>query len=271
MEPAGCAPGFGAFEAAIAGVVGVAVMRRLFPAREEPHAGRPFAELRRDFFRWDLLQLVLVFGFAALLGWIWCGLFVLFSGPAGFGYDGESFQLRPIVLAWALPSGFLGLISGAIAADLATQLALGSRYAEYVAYQKLQAQRMGIDWQAAARVVLPAIGGLAALAVLLLADWGLAFTPVEIRVDPLFGLEERVYAYDAVIAIETAPAFIAPNGKRVQRREHVLRFADGTAWNTRWDPSDANEDQIATLIAVVSERSGVPVTELPLLPRKALE
>ena len=48
----------------------------------------------------------------------------------------------------------------------------------------------------------------------------------------------------------------------------MLHFSDSTSWNTNFEPSDATEAQLGSLVQAVAEWSGVPISELPVLTRE---
>jgi len=105
----------------------------------------------------------------------------------------------------------------------------------------------------------------------MLSNWYVLFMPTQIRFNPLLGVKEHVFEYRDIVAIRTASALIAPNGNTVQRREFVVRFSDSSSWNTNADPSEATEAQIAALVSAISERSGVLISELPVLGREEFD
>jgi hypothetical protein len=123
------------------------------------------------------------------------------------------------------------------------------------------------DSERVTRLMIPAVAAAAAYAVWAMADWRLVVAPTEIRFDPLLAAAERSYAYDDVVAIETAPAVRAPNGSSVARRGFAVRFADQTAWTTNFDMAEARETELAEIVRVVSERSGLPITEVEVIER----
>lgn len=256
--------------AATAGAIGASVamslMRRFYPAPPPPKLRRSLAELQEEYGKWELLSIPLFFAIAPAAAYLWWRLLLALTGPGGFFHEGELFSLRPRPIVWAIPSGLLGLISSIAPINAILRHLLRERYAEFVAYGNL---RHGFDGDAIEKPMYLGFGGLAAIAVFMLGNWYIVFGLEQIRFNPFLGVSEHVFTYQDVEAIETAPAFVAPNGRVVRRREYVVEFSDGTAWNTNADPSDASKADVAALIEAISERSGVPITELPLLRRDA--
>lgn len=255
------------FAASFAVAFTMAMLRRLFPVPRGA-VERSLEDLRREYQRWELVTVLLLFAIAPLASYVWWKVLLAVSDGTGFSSDGEVFVLRPAPIAWLIPAMLLGLLSCGPSIDGIFRRLLKARYREYVAYQNL---RHGFDSEAVERPFYLVFGGLAVVGVLLLADCEMAVTPQGIRWDPLFGVQERLLRYNDVVAIRTAPAFVAPNGDRVERREYVVRFSDSSGWNTTWDHSEASDSETLSLVRAISERSGVAISELPLLGRSELE
>lgn len=181
-------------------------------------------------------------------------------------------RLRPFDLAFypgrvefGFVSVFLAAFVSVLLLWLAVRICLGSRYAEYGRYERL---RWGIPpaWVVAGLgIALTAFFGLAAAALL---DNYFALTADRIRINGLFSAGERAYAYPDVQSIRTAPRWIAPAGNQVDAREYVLCFRDGRAWITTWAPGVVSQPDRLRVAELVSERSEVPVTELPVLTKE---
>jgi hypothetical protein len=252
----------GALAASIGVPIAFLVLRRLFPVPRGAQVDRSLEDLRKEYGRWELLTLPLYLAIAAVASYLWWKLFLGLAAETGFAYDGAVFALRPVRIAWLLPAMFLGMLSAGPAVNAVLRRLLKDRYHEYLAYQNL---RYGFDSEAIAKPFYLGFGGLVAISVLMIASWYAIFTTTEIRLNPFFGIRERSFSYADVASIKTAPAFVAPNGKTVQRREYVLQFSDSTSWSTNHDPSDATEAQVRSLVHAVSERSGVAISEIPVL------
>jgi hypothetical protein len=257
----------GALAASIAVPVAFAILRRFFPLPRGLETDRSLADLRQEYGRFELLSLPLLLALAPAATYLWWRLFLALATDSGFSHAAGVHALRPPRIAWLLPALLLGILSAGPAIEAILRRLLGERWREYVAYTNL---RHGFDSEAIEKPFYFAFGGLAAVGAFLIANWYVLFTPSEIRLNPFFAVRERVFAYTDLVAIRTAPAFVAPNGKTVRRREYVLRFSDASAWNTTWDPSEATEGELRSLVQWVSERSGVSIEEAPLLAREEL-
>lgn len=255
----------GALAASIGVPIAFLVLRRLFPVPPGAQVDRSLEDLRKEYGRWELLTLPLFLGIAPVASYLWWKLFLGLEAETGFAYDGAVFALRPAPIAWLIPAMFLGMLSAGPAVDAVLRRLLKDRYREYVAYQNL---RHGFDSEAMAKSFYLGFGGLVAVSVLMIGSWYAIFTTAEIRLNPFFGIRERTFSYAEVVSIKTAPTFVAPNGKTVQRREYVVQFSDSTSWSTNYDPSEATEAQVRSLVRAVSERSGVAVSEIPVLRRE---
>lgn len=261
-----------AWTGAVAALIGVpivmALLRRLYPVSRDLDVGRSLDDLRREYGKWEFVTAALVFIIVPVTTFLWWRLFLAAASGSGFSADGDVVTLRPTQIAWLLPAMVLGTLSASPLLDASLRGLLGSRYREFVAYQKL---RHGFDTEAISIPFYLVFGGLAAIAAALLFDWYAAFTPAGIELNPLFGFGERTLGYADVARIETAPTFIAPIGKTVSRRMYVLRFSDASSWNANEDPSGATEDQLRAIVEAVSARSGVTITELPVITREMMK
>jgi hypothetical protein len=214
-----------------------------------------------------LLGLPLYFLFAPIGTYLCWQLFLGVASGVGFIETNEGFFLWPSPIAWLLPAMFFGLLLSWPPIDFIYRSMLRDRYPEYVAYQS---RRFRVDFQ---KLLIPfyvCLAGLSALFVLLLANCYVHVTPEHIRINPFFGIAERVYPYSEVSNIRTAPAFVAPNGNRVDRRLFIVAFSDSRTWNTNDDYSDASESEVRSVIRAISERSGKPISEVSLFTREDL-
>jgi hypothetical protein len=244
-----------------------AVLRRIYPAQPALSSSRTLEDLRGEYARWELLGLPLYLLFAPIGTYLCWQLFLGVSDGVGFIETNEGLFLWPAPIAWLLPAMFFGLILSWPPIDFIYRRMLRERYPEYVAYQS---RRFGINFQKLLFPFYAFLAGLSALFVLLLANCYVHITPEHIRINPFFGVSERVYPYAEVSNIRTAPAFIAPNGNRVDRRLFIVTFSDSRTWNTNDNPSDASESEVVAVIRAISERSGKPISEVSLLMREDL-
>ena len=252
----------GAVVTSIAIPIAFAVLRRIYPVSGGAPVGRSLDDLQREYGRWELLSLPLLFTIVPAASYLWWSLFLALAPSSGFSHIGGSFAVRPAAVIWACPGLLLGILTASAPMNAVYRALLGDRYREFISYQNLRSR---FD---AERFMTPLYlggGALAAIAVFLLANWYILFTPTEIRYNPLFGFRERVFDYRDVVAIETAPAYITRNGRTVYRREYAVRFSDSTSWYTNWDPSEASDVQLLSLMLSISEHASVPLTELRVL------
>jgi len=255
----------GALLASIGVPIAFMILRRLYPVPRNVEVRRSLEDLRSEYMKWELLTLLLLFTIAPIATYVWWQLFLDFAPANCFSHDAAVFSLRPPRIAWLIPAMVLGLLSAGPLIDAMLRRFLEERYPEYVAYQNL---RYGFDSAAIERPFYLAFGGLAAICVFMIANWYAVFTPAEIRINPFLAVRELEFRYSDVVSIDTAPAFVAPNGKAVRRREYVLHFSDASSWSTTNEPSDASEVELRSLVKAVSERSGVPISEVPILGRE---
>lgn len=257
---------------AVAGSVSVAlafaIFRQLLPISSAAGSSRSLESLRSEYSRWELFTVLLLFVFApAATFLLWKGFLLLFGVPEPFSKVGEAFHLMPAPVVWLFPAMALGLLASLPPVELVLRWLLGSRYLEFAYYQSL---RLGFRTEALEK---PLVFGLALVGAVLaacIANWQIVFSPVDVRWHRFWALREEVLLYTDVLAIKTAPKFVAPAGREVRRRESVIQFRSAGSWSTLREPSEATDEQLNELLAAVSRWSGIPIQEVPILTRNDL-
>ncbi len=243
--------------------IAMAILKGLCPAAKPAPAGRSKADLKKEFHRWFQCEPYVLLAFMVPTTFLSWKLLLLIAGLMPLDIPEEGYALVPPRGFWFLPAMiFVAPVPTGLLAIQVFKLLLRGRYPDYVRYVELE---QGIDESAVEKPLIAILGALAALAIWLSAHWYVYFTPDEIVVNALFRLREERFAYTEVSEIQTAPAFVAPLGNRVHRREYVVRFRNGRSWSS---DSTLAADQSALLPAIVryvSERSGVPVEEVAVL------
>jgi hypothetical protein len=189
--------------------------------------------------------------------------FLAFTEAGGFVAAADTISLRPGALAWLLSATILAMACAWFPFMIViSRRVLGDRYPELAGafwvnpYKLRTEQQLRLGAGAAC---------LAAVGITLLGDWRFVATPTEIRFDPYFAFEERVYRYDEVVAVETSAQTEAPDGSTRDERGFAIRFADGTAWTSTGDLSLSTYSELETLLGTVSARSGVPITQVAIV------
>lgn len=209
------------------------LLGKLFPLEQPSGESENVAELRGKYRKW------LVRGFWLWLmltpptaGAMW--LLLIWLAEAQTRQRGEAMiSLLPDGLTWALPAFFFGLLATVFPADLILRIILRGRYREFDRWQELE---FGWNGEAMTRWLYPVLGGLWLLFAAAILNWYVVLGEKEIRINAFFSPFEQVYRYEELTAIRTAPRFVAPLGNEVESREYVFSFQDGGAWSTRWSP-----------------------------------
>jgi hypothetical protein len=249
--------------AALIGVpIVMAMLGRLYPVTGAADETRSLEELRREFLRWDLAARALLLLVAPATGYVWWRVFVNLGSAVERSYPEAAFTFPPTPIAWALPALFAGIVSSGPVITSSMKLILGERYPRFLSYQD-SIYRM--NTQAMNRPFYIGSVSMIAIGVFIIANWYTYVTDTHLVANPFFGFSEQSHRLSDLTQIRTAPTLIAPNGNRVQRREYVLKFADGGHWTTKWNPSESSADVIQALISHVSSKGGVPPTELEYL------
>jgi hypothetical protein len=226
---------------------------------------RSFAELRKDYRKWELFTFALLFTIASSTGYGWWKVLCNLVGSNGLSMSNEIYSISAGPVIWAIPAMVLGILTASLAIDIIYKSLLKERYREYVAYLN---QRYRINTEAITKPFYIGSIVLVAIFIYLVADWYALFTPSQIRTNPFWGFQETVHAYSDVVSIKTAPKFEALAGNVKNRRAYVVYFSDSSTWDTAGEPSEAPAANMRKLIEEISNRSKVPITELPLLTRK---
>ena len=261
-------------ERLIGGVVGailtallMAWAARAFPPPRSLGPGPTLEELAPRYGKWEALFIaVYMVSWAPVTYVLWWLLDALSD------FNARTLGPAEIVLTadpwfWVLPAFFVALVlPGAPLTWLARRL-LGPRFAEYDRYLVL---KHNMDYARANRIAFRIAGWGSALAVFLGLNWYVLVRDDALVVNRLLAVVEDVHPYSEVRRILTAPEFIAPNGSVKVRREYLVTFADSGTWSTMGLPREQTAEQKAALLRIVSDRSAVPVEEIPLFEKYAL-
>lgn len=257
----------GAIAGAVSVPVAFAVFRRVLPNPGTPNLGRSLESLRGEYAKWELATVLLLFIFAPAATFAIWQAFLLFAAPVPFSMDGDQFTLKAAPVVWLFPAMALGLLAAGPLSELVLRCLLGGRYGELLAYQSL---RHGFRVEVLEKPLYLGLGGVGVGLAAAIANWHIEFSPTEMRWNRFWSLREQILPYSEISAIKTAPAFVAPNGRTVSRRERVIQFHSAHAWSTLSDPSEATEAQLEHLFRSVSDWSGVPIEDVALLTRDDL-
>lgn len=168
-------------------------------------------------------------------------------------------------VAWALPAGMFGIVTGEYAAGGMLPLLMGrQRYQGFRDYQRLKSP---VDPQRAANVFFSVIVILTCVAVWVMMNWYTLALPDALVIHRPLALSEQRYSYHEVVAIRRSTQF-SPSPGRVAQWDHplyVVEFADGRRWSTRWEPGDRDPRELAALVDYIAQESGMPVQDMPVL------
>lgn len=256
---------FGAVVALIITPIVMLGLRHLFPVSRTAGVKRSFEDLQKDYRKWELFTFVLMFTIAPSTGYGYWKVLCNLVGSSDLTVSNGTYSVRAGPAIWAIPAMVLGILTASLAIEIIYKGLLKERYREYVAYQNM---RYRVDSEAMAKLFYLCGGVLVAIFVYLVADWYALFTPAQIRINPFWGFRETTHTYTDIVSIKTAPKFKAPSGALNNRRAYVVHFSDSSTWDSTQQPSDPPEAIMRKLIVDISDRSNVPITELPLLSRK---
>lgn len=151
------------------------------------------------------------------------------------------------------------MMTAAVLVDAVFRRRLGERYTDFEQYQRLL---NGVD-ERRLWFLVPVAIGLSAMGIYLAFDYYAYFTDTEIVTNKFLTLHEERHRYSDVAWIGTSTSVLVRSGRRTPATPVLIRFKDGSSWSTYYAPSGPEASVGAALARFVSERSSVPVTEVP--------
>jgi len=216
-----------------------------------------------------------------LIAWpvTWLFLTWLFSGIATLWYAKRfpeaTFALTPGWLLYLLPAAFPSMATAAYIADRALRLIMGAR--NYQELDSYTTQFSGINWQPLIRPVIIFVILSAIIPFLVMINWYVLFTPEHIVIKPAFSKSRITQQYSDIENIRTASAWVdrrKGHERIVPDRQYIIQFRNGEKWITKDgynfpetynSPARLTPEQKAQILAFVSQKSGVPITEMKVL------
>ncbi len=245
-----------AVAAAFAVPLFMALARRVRALRHEPDPRKSFAELEREYARWELWSVPLTLLLVSLLcGAFWLALHAIYLRRIE-ALEPSLTTLALPPLAWLAPALFFAIFVAALPLHGIYRLLLGRRrYREYIEYGN---QKFRLDsarlFRWLANTMLPLCLGLTLLAF----DCYARITERELFVNGYLGIGETRHRLDAVVQIERIET--AGNGGR--GAYYVLRFADGAVFDFRRFPGEASLAQQRRIARRAASASGIAISRV---------
>ncbi len=246
-----------AIAAALAVPLFMAMMRRIKSFRHKPDSSRSFAELAREYQKWEYFGVIASFTLVAAITY---GLGILLEALYSkrldeFGMD--RFVLSLPAVAWFIPALFLALFIASIPLHYLFLGLLGRRrYAEYTEYGN---QKFKIDSWKLFRYLGYLLLPLCLVLTVLAFDTYARVTERSFVVNAFLGIGEKSYRFNQLVELELIESFEAPNGDIVRRPYYVVSFDDGEAYDFRKSPLELDLEQQRRLVLFLSDASGLPV------------
>lgn len=235
----------------------MALMRRIKVLRHEPKSSRSFAELHREYGRWELLSVPLSILFVS--AWtllIWYAL--------SYVYAQQLAQLEPsrfIValpdLLWVIPALFFAIFLAALPFHFLYLALLGRRrYAEYTEYSN---QKFRLDTWKLFRYLGNCLLPVCLLLTLLALDSYARITDDEFVVNDFAGLGEKSYSLQQVRQLELVGSLSAPDGEIVEPAYYVIRFSGDEDYSFRNSPSETPLARQRRIVEHVAALTGLEI------------
>lgn len=245
-----------AVAAALAVPLFMALARRVAALRHVPDPRKTFAELEREYARWELWSVPLALLLVSILcGGFWLALHAIYLRRIEALEPGlMTLALPP--LAWVAPALFFAIFAAAPPLHGIYRLLLGRRrYLEYTEYGN---QKFRLDsarlFRWLANTMLPLCLGLTLLAF----DCYARVTERELVVNGYLGIGETRHRLDAVSRIER----VETAGNAGRGAYYVLRFADGATFDFRRFPGEASLARQRYLARLAASASGIAISRV---------
>lgn len=246
-----------AIAAALAVPLFLAMMRRIKSFQHKPDSTRSFAELAREYRKWEIFGVLSSFAFiVAITFGLEFVLETLYRNRLGF-FDTDRFVLPLPSVVWFIPAFFLALFIAAIPLHYLYLGLLGRRrYAEFTEYGN---QKFKIDSWKLFRYLGYLMLPLCLILTSLAFDTYARVTERAFVVNAFFGIGEKRYRFSQLTALELIQSFEAPNGDIIRKSHYVVTFDDGAVYDFRKSPNELNLQQQRRLVHFLSDASGLDV------------
>jgi hypothetical protein len=236
---------------------------RIFPPLGKyRQPARPFAELKREFQKWEIGITLLIPVLTMGIGFIWWSLFAKLGDWRFSSFPEATFILAGDRVKLIIPTFLLGGLTAGLVVDLLLKVLLKSRYPEYIAYQNWKFQ---INGEILGRLVGLIFVPGSIIILLMLINWYVIFTPNRIVIKPLFSFSEQSYHYSDIESLVSVPAITSWTGGKENRKEFIIKFHNGQEWTTNFSPVRLPSKEKFQILMYVSLKSGLAVNEKKVL------
>ena len=225
-------------------------------------SNRSLDDLAKEFSKWNNFGVICFMLLSIATGYLWWVFFSKIGQLYATRFKDAIICVSTTGVAWALPSMTAGMVSGNLLADKLLKFMLKGRVSEFVVYQNMKNK---INTEKLEVPMLTFLAVVTFVMFLMGLNWYTLFTSDEMVIRGPLSVSGNIFAYSDVSSIETAPFLLAPNGNSVRRREYLVKFFNGRHWTTNNEPTDLSEKQKTEIARLVSEKSGVPITEKKIL------
>ncbi len=236
----------------------LALMRRIRSLRHEPNAGKSFAELSREYGRWEILSIPLSLTLVLILALpIWLTLRLIYRQQLASLEPAQFLLFLPDIL-WVTPALFFALFLSALPFQVVYRALLGRRrYGEYTEYLN---QKFRLDTWKLFRYLGNLMLPICLLLTILALDCYVRITGDSIVVNNFLGFGEKSHALSAVRKVELVNFSAAATGDRVGREHYVIEFADGGGYSFANFPGETSLDRQRLIAVHVARSAGVKIT-----------
>ncbi len=215
---------------------------KYFPAKKSRcQTTKSIKELKKEFFKFDLLIYVLFFIITPITTFVLYELFGWFSDIRFSSFQNGGFLCIPPRLIWTIPAFFLSIgIFGFVQQKL-IEFILKKRMDEYIAYANL---KFGYDAEKSNRFFYKFTLLLVGLFSLFFINKYSYFGKDQIVVSDFFQLTKSTYKYSDITSMKAIEKAIAPNGNIVISKHYIIDFLESEKWNSKYSGEVENGTMI---------------------------
>jgi hypothetical protein len=240
------------------------ILRKVFPLKPRGSSALSLEELQARYGQYAIKYLAIYMPIAFACSFAFWYLLDAVGAQVASQLPSARFALVQSGIYWLPPALLLGFVAPAKLVDLIAARLFGVE--QLRGYKEFEEVRYQIGPGAGVFMAI-AFPILCSLFVALGLNHYVLVQEDRMVISGWMNITTRVLPYDGLVSIKTAPVLIAPIGSEVMRREFVLQFSNGQRWNTDNAPMSLRPQEKPRMVAFISQASGIPITEVPVLNR----
>jgi multisubunit Na+/H+ antiporter MnhB subunit len=232
---------------------------KYYPVKKSKYQStKPIGELRKEFWKFDILILILFFVLTPIFVIITYILFGWISDLRFSKASANGYLFIPERMMWFVPAIFAGLGLSAFVFLKLQKPILKDRFNDYAAYSSL---KYGFDADRVSNFLIKFLIVFVTAFFILAINYYAYFGNDKIMISDFFQLTESKYEYNDITAIKSVDKLIAPNGNVVIDKHYVIDFSDSYKWSSR-QGGDSNYEKDTDMINYILTKTGLEIKHL---------